>query len=76
MEFTKENLAAKNAHKEFYCSDDAARTYPFELFCEKNGTAKQYVRKWMPVAAVPQSVIGRPGEKEFLKKCVKVAEYE
>ena len=76
MEFTKENLTAKIAHNEFYRSGDVARTYLFELFCKKSDTAMQYIQKWMPIAAVPQSVKGRPEEKEFLEKWVNVVEYE
>lgn len=45
-------------------SDDAERY--LDLFCEKSGTEKQYVQKWMPVIATVQSVNGNAREREFL----------
>ena len=71
-------------------SADAARTYLLfwlagdidgahrylELFCEKSGTAKQYVQKWMPIVAASQSVKGNESEREFLLSWVNVVDYE
>ena len=71
-------------------SADAARTYLLfwlagdidgahrylELFCEKSGTAKQYVQKWMPIVAASQSVKGNEAEREFLLSWVDVVDYE
>jgi hypothetical protein len=47
-----------------------------ELFCQKSGTAKQYVQKWMPIVAASQSVKGNPEEREFLLSWVNVVDYE
>ena len=71
-------------------SADVARTYLLfwlsgdieganeylNLFCEKSGTAKQYVQKWMPIVAASQSVKGNEKEREFLAGWVSVVDYE
>ena len=71
-------------------SADVARTYLLfcldgdlsgaerylELFCQKSGTAKQYVQKWMPIVAASQSVKGNAKEREFLPSWVDVVDYE
>ena len=71
-------------------SADAARTYLLfwlsgdiegakkylELFCEKSGTEKQYVQKWMPIVAASQSVKGNEKEREFLLSWTNVVDYE
>lgn len=71
-------------------SADAARTYLLfwlegdiasaeeylELFCQKSGTAKQYVQKWMPVVAASQTVKGNEKEREFLNTWINVVDYE
>lgn len=71
-------------------SSDAARTYLLfwldgdidgaekylDMFCEKSGTQKQYVQKWMPIVAASQSVKGNEKEREFLLSWVDVVDYE
>ena len=71
-------------------SADVARTYLLfslaqdvegaelylNLFCEKSGTAKQYVQKWMPIVAASQSVKGNEHEREFLLNWVGVVDYQ
>ncbi len=71
-------------------SADVARTYLLfwlegdieganrylDLFCEKTGTAKQYVQKWMPIVAASQSVKGNEKERQFLLSWVNVMDYE
>ena len=61
-------------------SADAARTYLLfwmrgditgaerylELFCQKTGTDKEYVKAWMPLVAAAQSVKCDEKEREFL----------
>ncbi len=54
---------------------DGAKQY-LNLFCEKSGTAKQYVQKWMPIVAASQSVKGNEKEREFLLSWVDVVDYE
>ena len=71
-------------------SADAARTYLLfalsgdektaeaylKLFCEKSGTLRQYVQKWIPIVAASQSVKGKPEERELLFRWVDVVDYE
>lgn len=71
-------------------SADVARTYLLfclagdreladkylDLFCQKTGTAKQYVQKWMPIVAASQSVKGNKEEREFLLSWATVVDYE
>lgn len=54
---------------------EGAKTY-LNMFCEKSGTAKQYVQKWMPIVAASQSVKGNEKEREFLLSWVDVVDYE
>ncbi len=54
---------------------DGANKY-LDLFCEKSGTDRKYVQKWMPIVAASQSVKGKPQEREFLLRWVNVAEYQ
>ena len=71
-------------------SADVARTYLLfhlagdtegaelylDTFCEKSGTAKRYVQKWMPIVAASQSVKGNDHEREFLMRWVNVVDYQ
>ena len=54
---------------------DIAEKY-LDLFCEKSGTDKRYVQKWMPIVAASQSVKGNLEERDFLLRWANVAEYE
>lgn len=71
-------------------SADVARTYMLfwlagdiegaekylDLFCQKSGTDKRYVQKWMPIVAASQSVKGHEKEREFLMSWINVAEFQ
>lgn len=71
-------------------SADAARTFLtfnlsgdpetadqyLDLFCEKSGTDKRYVQKWMPIVAASQSVKGNLEERDFLLRWANVVDYE
>ena len=71
-------------------SADVARTYLLfwlagdisgaelylDTFCQKSGTEKQYVQKWMPIVAASQSVKGNAKEREFLMSWVGVVDYQ
>jgi aminoglycoside phosphotransferase (APT) family kinase protein len=46
------------------------------LFCQKSGTAWQYVEKWISIVSAAQLVKGRPEEREFLLQQANVVEYE
>lgn len=47
------------------CDETGAEEY-LDLFCQKSGTEKRYVQRWMPIVAASQSVKGRESEREFL----------
>ena len=71
-------------------SADVARTYMLfwlagdiegaekylDLFCQKSGTDKRYVQKWMPIVAASESVKGHEKEREFLMSWIDVAEFQ
>ena len=54
---------------------DVADKY-LNLFCEKSGTEKKYVQKWLPIVAASQSVKGKPEERDFLHGWIDVVDYE
>ena len=56
--------------------DIAGAEFYLDTFCEKSGTAKQYVQKWMPIVAASQSVKGNEKEREFLMSWVGVVDYQ
>ena len=61
----------------FHLSGDAATAEKYlNLFCEKSGTDKRYVQKWMPIVAASQSVKGNLEERDFLLSWTNVADYE
>lgn len=70
-------------------SADVARTYLLlaldniklankylDVFCEKTGTAKQYVQNWLPIVAAAQLDKKRPEEKELLMKWLDVVDFQ
>lgn len=71
-------------------SADVARTYLIfclegkeniaekylQMFCEKSGTTKRYVQRWLPIVAASQTVKKNEEEKELLNRWVNVVEYE
>ncbi len=61
----------------FCLSGDRAGAEEYlSLFCEKSGTEKKYVQKWMPIVAASQSVKGNAEEREFLMSWVGVVDYQ
>lgn len=54
---------------------DGANKY-LALFCNKSGTAKEYVQKWMPIVAASQMAKGNAKEREFLHSWINVVDYE
>lgn len=54
---------------------DGAKKY-LDLFCEKSGTDKKYIHKWMPLVAAAQSVDGNEKEREFLLSWVNAGDHE
>lgn len=47
-----------------------------DLFCAKSNTAKQYVRKWIPIVAAAQSVRGNEKERSFMLSQVNFTDHE
>lgn len=47
-----------------------------EMFCEKNGTEKKDIRKWLPIVAAANSVQCNEKEKVFLQSLVIDGDYE
>ncbi len=47
-----------------------------DLFCKKSDTAKQYVQKWMPIAAAAQLTKGVPEEREFLLRWADIIDFQ
>lgn len=45
-----------------------------DIFCSKNNISKQYVKKWIPIAAASLSVKGNEKEREFMLRCAVAAE--
>ena len=61
----------------FNLSGDAETADKYlDLFCEKSGTDKRYVQKWMPIVAASQSVKGNLEERDFLLRWANVVDYE
>ena len=46
------------------------------MFCEKTGTEKKYIQKWLPIVAAAQSAKRRPEERGLLMQWVNVMDYE
>ena len=76
---TQGNASADVArtHMLFWLAGDieGAEKY-LDLFCQKSGTDKRYVQKWMPIVAASQSVKGHEKEREFLMSWIDVAEFQ
>ena len=56
--------------------DAEAAEYYLDSFCQKSGTEKKYVQKWMPIVAASQSVKGNEHERELLSTWVSVVDYQ
>ena len=56
--------------------DISGAEFYLDTFCQKSGTEKKYVQKWMPIVAASQSVKGNEKEREFLMSWVGVVDYQ
>jgi RIO-like serine/threonine protein kinase len=66
---TKGNASADIAHTYLsflLAGDEAGAEYYLTTFCEKSGTEKEYVMKWMPIVAAAQSTKGNENKRELL----------
>ena len=61
----------------FWLSGDISGAEKYlDLFCEKSGTEKRYVQKWIPIVAASQLVKGKKTEREFLLHWIDVVDYQ
>lgn len=61
----------------FWLSGDISGAEKYlDLFCEKSGTDKRYVQKWIPIVAASQLVKGKKTEREFLLHWIDVVDYQ
>lgn len=47
-----------------------------DLYCQKTGSSKKEIQRWLPIVAASQSVKGNENEREFLLSWVNVVDYE
>lgn len=56
-------------------SSEQAEMY-LNTFCNKTGTDKRYVQRWLPIVAAAQLTKKKPEERDLLMKWVDVVEYQ
>lgn len=61
---------------QFALKDQKTADLYLDLFCKKSDTAKQYVQKWLPIAAAAQLTKGDPEEKEFLMRWADIIDFQ
>lgn len=61
---------------EFALKDQKIADMYLDLFCKKSDTAKQYVQKWLPIAAAAQLTKGIEEEKEFLMRWIDIIDFQ
>lgn len=61
---------------EFALEDQKKADLYLELFCKKSDTARQYVQKWLPIAAAAQLTKADAKEKDFLIRWTDIIDYQ
>lgn len=61
---------------EFAVEDQEKADLYLNLFCKKSDTAKQYVQKWIPIAAAAQLTKGNESEREFLLRQADIIDFQ
>lgn len=61
---------------EFALTDQKLADRYLELFCKLSDTARQYVQKWMPIAAAAQLTKGVPEERDFLLGWIDIMDFQ
>ena len=61
---------------EFALKDQKTADLYLNLFCKKSDTAKQYVQKWLPIAAAAQLTKGAAEEEEFLLRWTDIIDFQ
>lgn len=61
---------------QFALKDEKAAELYLDTFCRKSDTAKQYVQKWLPIAAAAQLTKGIEEEREFLLRWADIIDFQ
>ena len=61
---------------EFALKDQKTADLYLDIFCRKSDTAKQYVQKWLPIAAAVQLTKGVLEEREFLMGWIDIIDFQ
>lgn len=61
---------------EFALKDQTIADMYLDMFCKKSDTAKQYVQKWLPIAAAAQLTKGIEEEKDFLMRWIDIIDFQ
>lgn len=61
---------------EFALKDQTVADMYLDMFCKKSDTAKQYVQKWLPIAAAAQLTKGIEEEKDFLMRWIDIIDFQ
>ena len=61
---------------EFALKDEKMADLYLKLFCKKSDTAKQYVQKWLPIAAAAQLTKDVKEEEEFLLRWTDIIDFQ
>lgn len=61
---------------EFALKDQKTADLYLNIFCKKSDTAKQYVQKWLPIAAAAQLTKGAAEEEEFLLRWTDIIDFQ
>lgn len=61
---------------QFALKDQKQADLYLDIFCRKSDTAKQYVQKWLPIAAAAQLTKGVEEEREFLLRWADIIDFQ
>lgn len=67
---------ASITYLQFALKDQKLADLYLDLFCKKSDTAKQYIQKWLPIAAAAELTKGIESEKEFLLKWCNIIDFQ
>lgn len=67
---------AATTYLQFALKDQKLADLYLNLFCEKSDTPKQYVQKWIPVAAALQLTNRIEEEKDFLMRWIDILDFQ
>ena len=75
---TQGNASAEAAitYLQFALKDQKTADLYLDTFCRKSDTAKQYVQKWLPIAAAAQLTKYVEEEKKFLLRWADIIDFQ